>query len=139
MSLTDRFQTKEQWPFVPGPAELSEPLDSQILQEIELHAPAAIAESFLSFPGTRQIRAATASWWEWRARWESADRFIELGMTLFDDEAQSWGGSPILADCSPGNIEALWSHMQARHRGVWMYDSDGIIHTRDSFREALFV
>jgi len=60
---------------------------------------------------------------------------IELGMTLFENEAQSWGGSPITADCSLADIEALWSHLQSRHRGVWLHDPDCIIHTHDSLRD----
>lgn len=137
MSVTTGFRTKEQWAFIPGPSELLQPMDSQELQEIELLSPTAIAESFLCFPGTRLLSPPMVSWWQWRARWESGTAFIEVGMTLFEDEAQSWGGSPIVADCQPADIEAIWSHLQARHRGVWLHDSDCTIHTRDSFRCAI--
>jgi hypothetical protein len=109
-------------------------MSSQDLQDIEEISPAAIAESFLSFPGMRLLRPSTPSWWEWRARWESGSDFIEVGMTLFEDEAGSWGGSPITADCSLDDIEALWSHLRSGHRGVWLHDPEGVIHTRDSLR-----
>ena len=131
---TTRFQTRAQWSLIPGPAELAQPMNSQDLQDIEVFSPTAIAESFLSFPGVQLLHPPTPSWWEWRARWESGGDFIEVGMTLFEDDAQSWGGSPISADCSLDDIEALWSHLQTRHRGVWLHDPDCIIHTHDSLR-----
>jgi len=131
---TTRFQTRGQWSFIPGPAELTQPMSSQDLKDIEEISPAAIAESFLSFPGVRLVHPPAPSWLEWCARWESGSDFIEVGVTLFEDAAQSWGGSPITADCSPDDIEGLWSHLQARHRGVWLHDPDCILHTHDSLR-----
>src|SRR6266536_2440219 len=109
MSTRTRFQTRGRWSLIPGPAELAQPMNSQDLQDMEVHSPAAIAESFLSFPGVRLLQPPTPTWWKWRARWESGSAFIEVGMTLFEDEAQSWGGSAITADCSLDDIEALWS------------------------------
>jgi hypothetical protein len=131
---TTRFQTREQWSFIPGPAELAQPMNSQDLQDIEEISPGAIAESLLSFPGVRLLYPPTPSWLEWRARWESGSDFIEVGMTLFEDEAQSWGGSAITADCSLDDIERFWLHLQSRHRGVWLHDPDCTIHTHDSLR-----
>lgn len=92
---------------IPGPAELAEPINSQDLQDIAVYSPAAIAEAILSFPGMTLLQTPTPSWWEWRGRWESGGEFIEVGMTLFEDEAQSWGGSPMTADCSLDAIEAF--------------------------------
>jgi hypothetical protein len=60
-------------------------------------------------------------------------------MTLFEDEQESWGGSPITADCSLDAIQAFWSHLQSRHRGVWLHDPDCIVHTYDSFRDIMAV
>ena len=112
-------------------------MNSQDVQDIEMHPPKAIAESFLGFPGMRLLHPSTPSWWEWRARWESGPDFIEVGMTLFEDEAQSWGGSPISADCSLDAIVALWLHLQSRHCGVWLHDPDCIMHTHDSLRDTM--
>ena len=120
---------------IPGPAELTQPMNSQDLQDIEQISPAAIAESILSFTGVRLLHPPTPTWWEWRARWESGSDFIEAGMTLFDDEARSWGGSPITSDCSLDEIEAFWSYLQARHRGVWLHAPDCTSHTHDSLRQ----
>jgi hypothetical protein len=135
MSTATRFQTSEGWSLIPGPGQLAEPMNSQDLQDIEVHSPVAMAESFLSFPDMRLLHPATPSWWSWRARWERGADFIEVGMTLFEDEAQSWGGSPITANCSIDAIEALWSYLQSQHRGVWLHGPDCVIHTQDSFRE----
>lgn len=131
---TTRFQTRGKWSLIPGPAELAQSMNSQDLQDIEEISPAAVTESLLSFPGMRLLHPPTLSWWEWCARWESGSDFIEVGMTLFEDEAESWGGSPITTDCSLDDILALWSHLQSRHRGVWLHDPDCIIHTQDSIR-----
>jgi hypothetical protein len=133
MSNNIKFQTKGGWSLIPGPVLLAQPMNSQDLQDIEPYSPADMAASFLSFRETRLLHQATPSWWDWRARWESESHFIEVNMTLFKDEAQSWGGLRITADCSNDEIEALWSHLQTRHRGIWLHGPDCIIHTHDSF------
>jgi hypothetical protein len=109
-------------------------MDSQKLRDITYYAPAAVAESLLSFPGMRLLHDQTPSWWQWRARWESEAGFIEVGMTLFEDQARSWGGSPITADCPFEVMESLWLHLQSRHPGVWLHSPDCTIHTHDSLR-----
>ena len=131
---TTRFQTTRGWALIPGPAQLLQPMNSQDLQLIESFSPVLIADSLLSFPGMRLLQPQSPSWGAWRARWESGRDFIEVGMTLFQNEAESWGGSPISADCSLEDIDALWSHLQLRHHGVWLHDPDCILHTRESFR-----
>jgi hypothetical protein len=137
MSIPTRFHAREDWSIIPGPAQLSQPMNSQDLQEVATYSAAEIAESLLGFPGMRLVHASTPSWWEWRARWKSGRDFIEVGMTLFDDELQSWGGSPLRADCAIDAITALWSYLLSRHRGVWLHDSDCWVHTKDSFRAAV--
>ena len=112
-------------------------MNSVDLQKIEFCPAEAIAKSFLSFPGVRLLHPAKPSWWEWRARWESRTDFIEIDMTLFDDEGQSWGGSAITADCSFDQIDALWSHLQSDNRAIWLHDPECIIHTHASLRTAL--
>jgi hypothetical protein len=112
-------------------------MNSVDLQQIEYSSAEAIATSFLSFPGTRLVHSARPTWWEWIGRWESGADFIEINMTLFDDEAQSWGGSAITADCSLDQIAALWSHLQSDNPAVWLHDPECIIHTHASLRTAL--
>jgi hypothetical protein len=139
MSGSARFQTQQQWSLIPGPMVLPRPTNSQEIQDIQSYSVAAVAESFLSYSGLHLLSPAEPSWWEWRGRWESGRDFIEVGMTLFDETAQSWGGSPITADCTADAIEALWSYIQSRHRGVWLHDADCIVHTHDSFRHKVAV
>lgn len=134
---TIRFQTQAEWSLIPGPAELTQPMNSQDLQDIGSFSPELIADSFLSFPGVRLLHPPKPSWFHWLARWDYGRDFMQIGMTLFDDEQQSWGGSPITADCSPDQMDALWSHLQAQHSGVWLHDRDCIVHTRDSFKKAM--
>ena len=123
------------WSLIPGPVALAEPMNSQDLQDIKTYSPALIAESFLGFPGMRLLHPPSPSWWEWQAQWESGADFIEVGMTLFEEEPESWGGSPVIADCSLDAIEALWSHLTSRHAGVWLHDPHCTIHTQGSLRE----
>jgi hypothetical protein len=133
MKASARFHTQQGWSLVPGPAEVARPINSQDVKDIELYPVAEIAESFLSFPGMRLLSTPAASWWQWQARWESNRDFIEVRMTLFDDENPIWGGSPISADCTVCAIEALWLHLQSRHQGIWLHDPDCTMHTHDSF------
>lgn len=134
-----RFKTLAGWALIPGPAELMDSMSSQDLQFIQVFSPVSIAESLLSFPRMRLLQSPSSSWYAWRARWESDRDFIEIGMTLFEDELESWGGSPISADCRFDQIEALWLHLQARHHGVWLHDPNCVIHTRESLQSATTV
>ncbi len=137
MSTGTHFRSNGDWAFVPGPADQWQPMNSQDVQDIEATSPEAISASFLSYPGMLLLRSAHPTWVEWRARWESGLHFIEIGISLFEDEAKSWGGSEICADCPCVEIEALWMHLQSFHRGIWLHDLDCIMHTRDSFRTAV--
>jgi hypothetical protein len=134
MGAFARFQAQRQWSLIPGPKVLVRPLHSQDVQDLELYAASGIAETLLSYPGMRLLSPAEPSWWKWRARWESGHDFIELGMTLFDDEALTWGGSPLSAECTSETLEALWLHVQSRYPGVWLHDPQCTVHTRESFR-----
>jgi hypothetical protein len=136
-SLEQRFESRGDWALVPGPNSMNGPLDSQDVHDIELHTPEAISQSLLSFPGMRLIHEAAPSWWEWRARWSEGSRHIEVGMTLFDNDAKSWGGSPVQASCTRKDLISLWSHLQSKHRGVWFHDSTCTMHTHESFTQCV--
>lgn len=110
-------------------------MDSQDVHDMELHSPEEIARSLLSFPGMQLRHAATPTWWEWRARWDAGSRFIEVGMTLFEDANSSWGGSHIEVVCTRDDIISLWLHLQSRHRGIGLHDSNRNMHTRESFAQ----
>jgi hypothetical protein len=134
LSLPFRLQG---WALVPGPAEMDRPGSSLDLHDLILHRPDAIAESILAFPGTRLLHAAEPSWWEWRARWQDGPRHIEMDMTLFENGEERWGGSALEADCTAGDVLALWSFLQSRHAGIRLHDPDCDLHTHRSFLAAL--
>ena len=127
------FESRGDWAFVPGPSSIAGPLNSQDVRDIELHTPESVAQALLSFPGMQLVQDASPSWWEWRARWAEGSRYLEVGMTLFGNEEQSWGGSPVHANCSTEDIRSLWAHLQSRHRGVWIHDSNCTMHNHESF------
>lgn len=112
---------------------MDEPRSSLDLHELVEHTPAAIADSLLSFPGTRLLHPAERSWWDWKARWESGERYIEIDVTLFDNEEQHWGGSSLDANCSVEDLLTLWRVLQSRHSGIWLHDPDCEMHTPESF------
>jgi hypothetical protein len=136
VTTSARFHSQRQWSLIPGPVKLTQPMRSDDLQEFESIPVIAVAESLLSFPSMRLLSPAQPTWWQWQARWESGSDFIDVAMTLFEEPVLTWGGSPLYADCAAESIEALWSHMQSRYRGVWLHDENCVIHTRNSFRGA---
>ena len=73
------------WSLVPGP--LADPPPSSVhLQDIAAYPPRLVAEAFLAFPGMRVRHPAEPTWWNWIARWEQCERWIEVGFTLFEVE-----------------------------------------------------
>ncbi len=134
MTVFPRFQTHNGWALIPGPIRLTQPISSQDVQDIALHPAEAIAKSLLAFPGMHLLDPPTPSWWRWSGRWEMGGDFIQIGMTLFEADVPTWGGSPIFANCTVGALEKLWLHMRSRHQGVWLHDDNCVVHTLDSFK-----
>ncbi len=125
------------WAFSPGPELMDEPTDSQFVDEISQHPAKSIAATLLLIPNMEVVHPAAPSWFEWRAKWSDNDRFICLTMTLFDDLAETWGGSEIEANCLAGDIIGVWSFLLAKHPGVWLHCPDCTMHTPRSFLEDL--
>jgi hypothetical protein len=133
-----RFVSYGKWALVPGPATMTHPLDSQSVQDLALYQAVDIAESLLSFSGMTLSHGPEPTWWGWRANWGSGQDFIEVDMTLLEErEPIVWGGSSLLADCAVETVELLWSHLQARHAGIWLHDENCVMHTHESFRAAM--
>lgn len=136
-SCSETVELQEQdWAFIPGP-ETDPPGNSLELHEIVEYAPERIAEVFLSYPGMRLVHPPEPTWWEWKARWEEQDRFIELEMSLFETEPVTWGGSGIRAHCTVQDVLKLWQAVKERCPAVWLHNSECAIHTPESF-ERLF-
>jgi hypothetical protein len=120
-----RFLSESDWTLAPGPHNPPPSFKTYDLQEdVQRYPVGAIATTFLDFPHMQLLTPSETSWWKWRARWESEQDYIEIGMTLFSDESPYWGGSSISADCGVEAIEALWSHVQARHPIIWLVDNN---------------
>ncbi len=126
------------WAFVPGPRCLVNPPASSLdLHDIANYDPGEIADAFLSYPDVRLLHPAEPSWWEWRAEWRCGQRFITLGMTLFDTEPQYWGGSSIEALCDLEELMRLWTSLRKRFTAVWLHNDDCDVQTPESFRNCI--
>jgi hypothetical protein len=132
--MTATLYDFSEYSFIPGPAK-DPPADSLGLHEITLYSPEVVADAFLSCRGMRMIRAADPSWWDWAARWECEDRFIEVGMALFDTEPVAWGGSGIVSRCGADELLTLWEGVRRRCPAVWLHSSACEILTPQTFRE----
>jgi hypothetical protein len=75
------------WRFVPAPPDLDEPSYSFESYRIPLYPPEVVADAILPAPGMQVVRPAESSWEDWKARWEDAGRFIELGINALDAES----------------------------------------------------
>lgn len=124
------------WFLVPGP-EFNPPTDSLGQYHIECYSPERIATRILSNRDFELKHDAKPTWWEWIARWEQNERWIEIGMTLFGIEPPAWGGSPLQGRCDLNDIMSLWLNLRDCFPAVWMHNTLCEIHTPESFVEAI--
>src|SRR5262245_21889119 len=122
----------DDWSLIPGP-ERDPPTSSLALSEIVEYPLETIAAALLSFPGMKVEHPAKPTWWDWIARWKKEDSFIEFGMTLFETEPVSWGGSSVKGQCTLDDFMQLWNVVRKRCPGVWMHNEECEIHTPESF------
>jgi hypothetical protein len=108
-------------------------MNSQDVRSIVELPAAAVAASFLAFPGMRLTHPSEPDWWAWRSRWESGFDFIALDFTLFDDLGDIWGGSQLTGDCPSSVILSLLRHMNQQHAGIWLHDPDCGMHAYEHF------
>jgi len=120
------------WSLIPGPA-CNPPPSSLDLHDFIEYSPSTIAETILAFPGMIAQNHGDPTWWEWSATWRHQEASIDVGMTLFEIEPVSWGGSPLRGGCSVPQMLALWNSVRQKCPGVWMHNSDCEIHTPESF------
>jgi hypothetical protein len=125
ISLTD-------WSLTPGP--LSDPPPSSVaLRDIEQYPPEVVAEAILAFDGMRLKRPAEPTWWDWLARWDQGERWIEVGFTLFDIEPPAWGGSGLEGQCELADMLGLLAVVRQRVPACWMHNTLCEIHSPESF------
>jgi hypothetical protein len=129
--------------FVIGPRELSEPAFSFDMDRTEVYTPEEIADAILAAPGFELVHSASPTWSDWKARWQDADRFIELDMLAcpIDPDyrpgiAVAWGGSCLTANCLLGDLLELWVAIRAKCPGVWLHGGDCRLYSPESFATA---
>src|SRR5215208_6439805 len=115
------------WSLIPGPLA-NPPADSLALTDIVEYDPAVVAETILEFPGMRLQHPAEPTWWEWVARWEEGERWVELDLTLFDIEPPAWGGSGLHGHCEVTDILGIWMAVRRRVPACWMHNDNCEIH-----------
>lgn len=125
-----------EWSLVPGPVK-NPPTSSVVLHDLMFYAPTTIANAILAFPGMAHQASDKVDWWTWKAAWREGGRRISVGMTLFETDPISWGGSPLEGRCELADILGLWQTIRGQCPGVWMHNTDCEIHTPESF-ERLF-
>jgi hypothetical protein len=132
--MSARVFQLDDWSFIPGP-EWDPPTSSVSLQELVEYPPGDIAATILAYPGMKPRNLGTPSWWEWSATWRGGEETIDVGMSLFETEPASWGGSPLKGRCSVDRLLSLWEHIREQLSAVWLHNTDCEIHTPESFRQ----
>jgi hypothetical protein len=122
-----------EWYFIPGPT--SDPPGSSLdLRDLIEYPPQVVADAVLAFPGMTVPNPRSPDWWQWWAEWRFGEKHIGVGMTLFDTDPVTWGGSPLQGVCEVSDVLRLWQTIRDRCPGVWMHNSNCEIHTPESFQ-----
>ena len=119
---------------VPGPQALVEPAVSFDTHEVVEYAPELVAQAVLSIPNARLLSTSDATWWDWKARCDTPDGWIEIDMTLFDVEPPSWGGSGLTVECGPASLLDFWCRLRVTCPAAWLHDADCNLYSPESFR-----
>jgi hypothetical protein len=122
---------------VPGPSHIDQPLYSfQVYDEIVGHDPDEVAAALLAIPGMRRSNSAEPASWDWAARWEDGDRWLDLDFTLMEpDDGVVWGGSNLRGRCRQSDLMNIWAALRNRFDGIWMHDAECRLYTPESFAE----
>ncbi|CAN5899260.1 hypothetical protein BH23PLA1_BH23PLA1_08590 [soil metagenome] len=129
---------------VPGPSAIDkEPAYSFDTQPIEVYNPEEFSGAVLDVPGVRLIHPALPAWDDWKARWETGNRFIEeAGIAACEVEPLdrsgiflAWGGSGLHARCRLADLLGFWAVIRASRPGVWLHDTDCRLWTPRSLAE----
>src|ERR1700733_10499881 len=124
----------EGWAFIPGPAVAGVvPFLSTEVANIALYPVAAVASAFLQIPGFRLVQPANPTWYDWKSRWDRESHYLLLGMSQFEDDERSWGGSGFSAVCEVSDILTILSVIQKQLPQVWLHNDECEIHSAESF------
>lgn len=138
--MIERYLDLTELSFVAGPLILPNDFSSVDLRDGAVYSPEAIAQAFLAVPGCRLLQAPDASWQQWRARWESGQRWIEVDLAacpVAPEEAAShaflWGGSGVKTHCLLADLLTFWKAIQDRCPAVWLHDAETRMWSPEAF------
>ena len=121
MSSDARF-VSDGYALISGPTSLTEPIDSQDVQDIAGYPVAEVLAGLLAVPGVRQIggagtyRAGWAAAWEWEGRLVLFEEVEEL------NHEGHFGSMRLRCDCFVGDVLRVWEALRVRHPGLWLID-----------------
>lgn len=127
------------WDLSPGPLT-NPPKYSFDLNHSVDYPPEVVADATLNFPGMRLVHEAEPTWWEWVARWERDQRWIEVGFSLSEPpepDEPCWQGSGLRGACELPDILGLWFTIRSTVPACWMHNSNCEIHSPESFAELM--
>jgi hypothetical protein len=130
---TDIRFVSDGYALIAGPASLTEPLDSQDVQDIADYPVAAVLTNLLAVPGVRQSGGAGARWADWAAAWEWGDRLVLFESVEELGDEEHFGSVRLRCDCYVGDVLAVWETLRARHPGLWLIDTESRLQTPASF------
>lgn len=126
---------------IPGPRRFSEPFYSVQVDEVACYPATDVARTFSAYPGVKLLAHGGIDhyedWFEWKWRWEHADRMIEVGFTALDPEPETeyfcWGGSELVTLCTFADLVRWWRIVQERFPAAWLHDDECRMYTPNSF------
>jgi hypothetical protein len=136
------------WYLSPGPPAGDEPIHTVEVQDLTEYDYSEVAAAILAVPGTRCVHAPNPKWDQWRARWESEGRFIEVDMMPDEEHLVSaddpgryiWSGGGLACDCTVGDLAGFLREVRRKCPGVWLCDGGdhnepggSRLHTPESF------
>lgn len=125
---------------IPGPLQFQEPYYSTAMYQMEMYPAREVIACFSSLAGVTLLQRGSeegVGWYDWKWRWEQADRRIDIGFSIFDEPEYPifWGGSELNTDCLYADILRLWRALQSRLPAVWVHGDDCRVYTPPSFVE----
>jgi hypothetical protein len=130
---TDTRFISDGYALIVGPASLTEPIDSQDVQDIADYPVAEVLASLLAVPGVRQIGEAGPRWAGWAAAWECGDRLVLFEVVEELGDGDRFGSVHLRCDCHVGDVLGVWEALRTRHPGLWLIDPDSRLQTPASF------
>jgi hypothetical protein len=106
-----------------------------VYEDLVLHAPDEVATALLTIHGMKPCNTAEPTSGNWSARWEEADRYLDLDFTTMEPEFGQvfWGGSNLRGKCYVSDLIRIWATLGERFEGVWLHDAECHLFTPEGF------